>query len=189
MRLVSEWAGGWVSPEVYGLWQEHQPDDITCSLFVISCYTCLMYMPFPVILYRSSLSFLSSLSSLSLSLSLPGYYWWLVYWGQRCAFGVGSEPRWELSTCTWFPVHVLYPVPLYLHVSVLLGLYGFYSQFTLELFDGFYSQLTLELFGVHFPGNLQAPCGYDKLSYSWRSKKGTKFHQSRGKHYRLGGNW
>ena len=33
-------------------------------------------------------------------------------------------------------------------------------------------------------GNLQAPCGYDKLSYSWRSKFGTKFHQSHGKHYR-----
>lgn len=32
-------------------------------------------------------------------------------------------------------------------------------------------------------GNLQAPCGYDKLSYSWRSKFGTRFHQSRGKHY------
>lgn len=35
-----------------------------------------------------------------------------------------------------------------------------------------------------FPtGNLQAPLGYDKFSYSWRSKKGTKFHQSIGKHY------
>ena len=33
------------------------------------------------------------------------------------------------------------------------------------------------------PGNLQAPCGYDKFSYSWRSRKGTAFHQSRGKHY------
>ena len=32
-------------------------------------------------------------------------------------------------------------------------------------------------------GTLQAPCGYDKFSYSWRSKKGTRFHQSRGKHY------
>lgn len=32
-------------------------------------------------------------------------------------------------------------------------------------------------------GNLQAPCGYDKFSYSWRSRKGTRFHQSRGKHY------
>ena len=32
-------------------------------------------------------------------------------------------------------------------------------------------------------GNLQAPLGYDKFSYSWRSKKGTMFHQSRGKHY------
>jgi Set1/Ash2 histone methyltransferase complex subunit ASH2 len=32
-------------------------------------------------------------------------------------------------------------------------------------------------------GNLQAPCGLDKLSYSWRSKFGTKFHQSRGKSY------
>ncbi|OAF66945.1 hypothetical protein A3Q56_05331 [Intoshia linei] len=32
-------------------------------------------------------------------------------------------------------------------------------------------------------GNLQAPCGYDKFGYSWRSIKGTKFHDSRGKHY------
>jgi len=35
-------------------------------------------------------------------------------------------------------------------------------------------------------GNLQAPLGYDKFGYSWRSKKGTKFHQSRGKHYSSG---
>lgn len=35
-------------------------------------------------------------------------------------------------------------------------------------------------------GNLQAPLGYDKFSYSWRSIKGTKFHQSRGKHYSTG---
>uniref|UniRef100_A0A8C4QHN1 Ash2 like, histone lysine methyltransferase complex subunit n=1 Tax=Eptatretus burgeri TaxID=7764 RepID=A0A8C4QHN1_EPTBU len=32
-------------------------------------------------------------------------------------------------------------------------------------------------------GNLQAPLGFDKFSYSWRSRKGTKFHQSRGLHY------
>ncbi|XP_077999260.1 set1/Ash2 histone methyltransferase complex subunit ASH2-like [Glandiceps talaboti] len=32
-------------------------------------------------------------------------------------------------------------------------------------------------------GNLQAPLGYDKFGYSWRSKKGTKFHQSKGKHF------
>ncbi|KAL5477079.1 hypothetical protein EMCRGX_G023821 [Ephydatia muelleri] len=38
-------------------------------------------------------------------------------------------------------------------------------------------------------GNLQAPCGYDKLSYSWRSKFGTIFHQSRGKHYSDGGGY
>lgn len=36
-------------------------------------------------------------------------------------------------------------------------------------------------------GNLQAPLGYDKFSYSWRSRKGTKFHQSHGKHYMDGG--
>lgn len=36
---------------------------------------------------------------------------------------------------------------------------------------------------ILFTGNLQAPCGYDKFSYSWRSRKGTKFHQSRGKRY------
>jgi len=35
-------------------------------------------------------------------------------------------------------------------------------------------------------GNLQAPLGYDKFSYSWRSIKGTRFHQSRGKHYSYG---
>ncbi|VDD79195.1 unnamed protein product [Mesocestoides corti] len=32
-------------------------------------------------------------------------------------------------------------------------------------------------------GNLQAPCGYDKFGYSWRSRLGTVFHDSRGKHY------
>jgi Set1/Ash2 histone methyltransferase complex subunit ASH2 len=31
--------------------------------------------------------------------------------------------------------------------------------------------------------NLQAPCGYDKFSYSWRSRKGTIFHDSIGKSY------
>jgi Set1/Ash2 histone methyltransferase complex subunit ASH2 len=31
--------------------------------------------------------------------------------------------------------------------------------------------------------NLQAPCGYDKFSYSWRSRKGTVFHDSIGKSY------
>jgi len=36
-------------------------------------------------------------------------------------------------------------------------------------------------------GNLQAPCGYDKFSYSWRSRKGTAFHQSKGHHYHDGG--
>ena len=27
-------------------------------------------------------------------------------------------------------------------------------------------------------GNLQAPVGYDKFSYAWRSRKGTCFHES-----------
>lgn len=39
---------------------------------------------------------------------------------------------------------------------------------------------------IHVVGNLQAPLGYDKFSYSWRSKKGTRFHQSIGKHYSSG---
>lgn len=34
--------------------------------------------------------------------------------------------------------------------------------------------------------NLQAPLGYDKFGYSWRSKKGTKFHESAGKKYGQG---
>lgn len=32
-------------------------------------------------------------------------------------------------------------------------------------------------------GNLQAPLGYDKFGYSWRSRKGTVFHESMGKHF------
>ncbi|CAG0917751.1 unnamed protein product [Notodromas monacha] len=31
--------------------------------------------------------------------------------------------------------------------------------------------------------NLQAPLGYDKFGYSYRSRKGTKFHESNGYHY------
>jgi Set1/Ash2 histone methyltransferase complex subunit ASH2 len=31
--------------------------------------------------------------------------------------------------------------------------------------------------------NLQAPLGFDKFGYSIRSRKGTRFHQSIGKHY------
>lgn len=46
----------------------------------------------------------------------------------------------------------------------------------------FYFQI-LRPFLIYIAGNLQAPLGYDKFSYSWRSKKGTKFHQSIGKHY------
>lgn len=34
--------------------------------------------------------------------------------------------------------------------------------------------------------NLQAPLGYDKFGYSWRSKKGTRFHDSTGKRYGKG---
>lgn len=37
-------------------------------------------------------------------------------------------------------------------------------------------------FGQEY-ANLQAPLGYDKFGYSWRSRKGTKFHQSSGKKY------
>jgi len=29
--------------------------------------------------------------------------------------------------------------------------------------------------------NLQSPLGYDKFGYSWRSRKGTKFHESHGR--------
>ncbi|XP_050052258.1 set1/Ash2 histone methyltransferase complex subunit ASH2 [Dermacentor andersoni] len=36
-------------------------------------------------------------------------------------------------------------------------------------------------------GNLQAPLGYDRFGYAWRSRKGTKFHESRGYHYHDGG--
>lgn len=44
-------------------------------------------------------------------------------------------------------------------------------------------KLRLHWLLLYFVGNLQAPLGYDKFSYSWRSKKGTRFHQSIGKHY------
>ncbi|PKU28459.1 set1 ash2 histone methyltransferase complex subunit ash2 isoform x2 [Limosa lapponica baueri] len=48
----------------------------------------------------------------------------------------------------------------------------------------FFNQAGFEYLGLSW--NLQAPLGYDKFSYSWRSKKGTKFHQSIGKHYSSG---
>jgi Set1/Ash2 histone methyltransferase complex subunit ASH2 len=35
--------------------------------------------------------------------------------------------------------------------------------------------------------NLHGPCGYDRFGYSWRSRKGTVFHDSKGKHYSDGG--
>nr|CAG4640739.1 EOG090X03NS [Eulimnadia texana] len=35
-------------------------------------------------------------------------------------------------------------------------------------------------------GNLQAPLGYDKFGYSWRSRKGSVFHESIGKHFSEG---
>uniref|UniRef100_A0A915JYB9 SPRY domain-containing protein n=1 Tax=Romanomermis culicivorax TaxID=13658 RepID=A0A915JYB9_ROMCU len=34
---------------------------------------------------------------------------------------------------------------------------------------------------------LQAPVGYDKFSYAWRSRKGTVFNDSNGKHFCTGG--
>lgn len=34
--------------------------------------------------------------------------------------------------------------------------------------------------------NLQSPLGYDKFGYAWRSRKGTKFHESHGKHFGSG---
>lgn len=40
-------------------------------------------------------------------------------------------------------------------------------------------------FGQEY-ANLQAPLGYDKFGYAWRSRKGTKFHQSCGKSYSAG---
>lgn len=36
-------------------------------------------------------------------------------------------------------------------------------------------------------GNLQGPCGYDRFSYGWRSRKGTAFHDSRGRHFAASG--
>jgi len=35
--------------------------------------------------------------------------------------------------------------------------------------------------------NLQAPLGFDKYGYAWRSVYGTKFHEAKGKHYANGG--
>lgn len=35
--------------------------------------------------------------------------------------------------------------------------------------------------------NLQTPIGTDKFGYSWRSRKGTVFHEASGLHYSSGG--
>ena len=32
-------------------------------------------------------------------------------------------------------------------------------------------------------GDLQVPCGYDSLSYSWRDSEGKAFHRSRGRDF------
>ena len=32
-------------------------------------------------------------------------------------------------------------------------------------------------------GDVQVPCGYDSLSYSWRDLNGTLFHKSKGTEY------
>ena len=48
---------------------------------------------------------------------------------------------------------------------------------------GFTGRELIIIINYKFLGNLQAPCGYDKFSYSWRSRKGGRFHQSRGKLY------
>lgn len=40
---------------------------------------------------------------------------------------------------------------------------------------------------VHSTANLQAPVGYDKFGYAWRSRYGTAFSDSRGNHYSDGG--
>ena len=45
------------------------------------------------------------------------------------------------------------------------------------------TQAALRLGWAQQLANLQALCGYDKFSYSWRSRKGTTFHESIGKTY------
>ncbi|CAF1645210.1 unnamed protein product, partial [Didymodactylos carnosus] len=36
---------------------------------------------------------------------------------------------------------------------------------------------------AQYLANLQTPIGTDKFGYSWRSKKGTVFHEAQGNHY------
>ena len=81
---------------------------------------------------------------------------------------IGVSPR-RFESC---PQRLFFFV---LFCFVLVCLTAFLLFACLFLVEGF----------VSHTGNLQAPCGYDKLSYSWRSKYGTRFHQSRGKHYRF----
>ncbi len=40
---------------------------------------------------------------------------------------------------------------------------------------------------AQYLANLQTPIGTDKFGYSWRSKKGTIFHEASGFHYSPGG--
>ena len=63
----------------------------------------------------------------------------------------------------------------------------YYPQFRAVLFIVFVTfafDMTCFILTTHgTAGALQAPCGFDRFSYSWRSKKGTIFHQSKGKSY------
>ena len=36
---------------------------------------------------------------------------------------------------------------------------------------------------AQYLANLQTPIGTDKFGYSWRSRKGTRFHEASGYHY------
>lgn len=97
----------------------------------------------------------------------------------------------------WFELRIVRPTSsllsfvqkcLLLHCSVFLSFVRFslavvtrgswYFEVTIEeMPDGAATRIG---WGQEY-ANLQAPLGYDKFGYSWRSRKGTKFHESCGK--------
>lgn len=80
--------------------------------------------------------------------------------------------------CSDFPsLHNLFHIIIFCFIAVVTR-GNWYFEITIEeMPEGAATRIG---WGQEY-ANLQAPLGYDKFGYSWRSRKGTKFHESHGK--------
>jgi len=117
-------------------------------------------------------------------LSLYIIRWWM---SSQCKSLRNVDVMWS-----YFRFHIFALCQLRLAVSVILfavtGAKPYAYQYIKEISVIWLQPLQQHILcSYNYVGNLQAPCGYDKFSYSWRSRKGTRFHASCGKHYAADG--